>query len=663
MKKYMLLLPRMAATNIRKNGSVYFPYIGAGIFAMFTYFVFDLILKNDVMRTLPKGAYALMLVQIGFGLLGLIMIPFLYYTNSFLIKRRKRELGLYSILGLEKKHISVMMFWESLIIYAIVLVGAIVLGLVFSRLIFLLLLNLAKMSVDVKFSISFRAILDTAIFYAFIMGLNLFVNLVQVGRANPVELMGDSRKGEREPRRIGLWSVVGLAAMILGYRMAMEAKLDSGLFINFFLAVILVILGTYFLFTSGSIAVLRFFKKRKGFYYRPENFIMVSGMLYRMKKNAASLSNICVFSTMVIITVVCTVAVYLGMESIVTSNFNREFEMNFFGRGEVDRNALRQETAELAAKHGVVLEEEMEYSFVEARVYQKEDAFQTEAPDDYAKRKQLYMMTVEEYNLLENAQKSLRPKEVMIFSSGADYANETVSFGDMEYAVKEELYESRIRQKHSNNTFEWTYCIVFADQVQLQEVSALFGINSLEQMSYQYGFCPEGRKADIDAFSRELETHVSALPDFAEYVDHRQWMEEQESMYGGLLFIGIFFGAIFLICLLIIMYYKQITEGFEDQKNFEIMQQVGMGDGEIRRTIRKQISMVFGLPLLGAMCHTAVGMRMVYMLMGAIGFFETGLLIACSAGGCLVFALVYSLAYRRTSMAYYRIVRKMENNA
>ncbi|MCR2050234.1 FtsX-like permease family protein [Acetatifactor muris] len=663
MKKYMLLLPRMAATNIRKNGSVYFPYMGAGIFAMFTYFVFDLILKNDVMRTLPKGVYALMLVQIGFGLLGLIMIPFLYYTNSFLIKRRKRELGLYSILGLEKKHIGIMMFWESLIIYAIVLVGAIGLGLVFSRLIFLLLLNLAKMSVDVKFSISFRAIADTVIFYAFIMGLNLSVNLVQVGRANPVELMGDSRKGEREPRWIGLWSIVGLAAMILGYRMAMEAKLDSGIFINFFLAVFLVILGTYFLFTSGSIAVLRFFKKRKGFYYRSENFITVSGMLYRMKKNAASLSNICVFSTMVIITVVCTVAVYLGMESIVTSNFNREFEVNFFGRGEVDRNALRQETAELAARHGVVLEEEMEYSFVEARAYQKEDAFQTEAPDEYAKRKQLYMMTVEEYNLLENAQKSLRPKEVMIFSSGADYANETVSFGDMEYAVKEELYESRIRQKHSNNTFEWTYCIVFADQAQLQEVSSLFGINSLEQMSYQYGFCPEGRKADIDAFSRELETQVSALPDFAEYVDRRQWMEEQESMYGGLLFIGIFFGAIFLICLLIIMYYKQITEGFEDQKNFEIMQQVGMGDGEIRRTIRKQISMVFGLPLLGAMCHTAVGMRMVYMLMGAIGFFETGLLMACSVGGCLVFALVYSLSYRRTSTAYYRIVRKMENNA
>lgn len=664
MKKYMLLLPRMAATNIRKNGSAYFPYMGAGIFAMFTYFVFDLIIRNDVIRTLPRGTYALVLVQIGFVLLGLIMIPFLYYTNSFLIKRRKRELGLYSILGLEKKHIGIMMFWESLILYGIVLVGAIVLGLVFSRLIFLLLLNLAKMSVDVKFSISPQAILDTIIFYAFIMGLNLSVNLIQVGKANPVELMGDSRKGEKEPRHIGLWSIAGLAAMILGYRMAIQAKLDSAIFMNFFLAVFLVILGTYFLFTSGSIAVLRFFKKRKKFYYRPENFITVSGMLYRMKKNAASLSNICVFSTMVIITVVCTVAVYLGMESIVTSNFNREFEINFFGRGEVDRNALKQEAAKLAAKHGVTLEEELEYSFVETNAYQNGDAFQAERPaeDAFAKRKQLYLMTVEEYNLLENGEKSLRSDEVIIFSSGADYDYGTVSFGDMEYAVKEELDESRIREKHSNNTFEWTYCIVFADREQLHGVSEMFNMNSYEQMSYQYGFCPEGRKEDIDAFSRELETYVSALPEFAEYVDHREWMEEQESMYGGLLFIGIFFGSIFLICLLIIMYYKQLTEGFEDQKNFEIMQQVGMGDMEIRRTIRKQINTVFGLPLLGALCHTAVGMRMVYMLMGAIGFFETGLLIACSVGGCLVFALVYSLSYRRTSTAYYRIVRKMEDN-
>lgn len=195
MKKHLTLLPRMAVSNIRKNGSSYFPYIGVSAFAMFTYFVFDLILKNDIMYTLPKGVYAVMLVSIGFGLLTIIMIPFLYYTNSFLIKRRKRELGLYSILGMEKKHIGIMMFWESIVVYFIVMAAAIIMGLLFSRLIFLILLNLVKMPVDVEFVISPRALTDTLIFYAFITGLNLLVNLVQVGKSNPVELMSDSRRG------------------------------------------------------------------------------------------------------------------------------------------------------------------------------------------------------------------------------------------------------------------------------------------------------------------------------------------------------------------------------------------------------------------------------------------------------------------------------------
>lgn len=695
MRKTMSLLPRMAANNIRKNGSVYFPYIGISVFAMFTHFVFGFILKNDIMYTLPRGMYAVMLVQIGYVLLGIIMIPFLYYTNSFLIKRRKKELGLYSILGLEKRHIGIMLLWESLIIYCVVIVGAVAMGLLFSKLIFLLLLNLAKMPVNVEFVIKPAAIIQTMTFYAFVIGLNLFVNLVQVGKSNPVELMGDSRRGEKEPKRIGLWSLAGLAAMALGYRIAVKAQLESQVFMDFFLAVFLVVIGTYFLFTSGSIAALRFFKKRKGFYYRPENFVTVSGMLYRMKKSAASLSNICIFSTMVIITVVCTVSVYLGMESIVTSGFSRGFELNFIGEGTVDREMLKQETHNLAVRHGVALEEELDYSYVEIRVYQAGNLFQAEGdPYDYADWTRLSLMTVEEYNRMENASETLQPGEVLIFCNGPDFASEIVSFAGTEYVVKKELTESRIRKKHTNDTLDAVYLAVLADQEEVRRVSAIYNVDSAAAGSYYYGFwldtaegeisaqgghseewrsmegerstegghSTEGELSEeemIDGFSSELEQYASSLPGFAQYRDRRENMEIQESMYGGLLFIGIFFGSIFLICLLIIMYYKQITEGFEDQVNFEIMQKVGMGDEEIRRTIRKQISMVFGLPLIGALCHTVVGMRMVYMLMGAIGFFETGLLIACTVVGCLVFAIVYSICYKRTSLAYYRIVRMM----
>lgn len=675
MNKTMSLLPRMAVNNIRKNGSVYFPYIGASVFALFTHFVFGLIMKNDIIWKLPKGVYAVMLIQIGYVLLSLIMLPFLYYINSFLIKRRKRELGLYSILGLEKKHIGIMMFWESLFLYCVVAVGAIVLGLLFSRLIFLLLLNLAKMSVDVTYTVSPGAIIQTLIFYAVVMGLNLMVNLIQVGKSNPVELMSDSRRGEKEPKRIGFWSVAGLAAMTLGYKMAIGAQLDSRVFIDFFLAVFLVVLGTYFLFTSGSIAALRLFKKKKGFYYRSENFITVSGMLYRMKKSAASLSNICVFSTMVIITVVCTVSVYLGMNSILTSGFSRGYELYFIGEKKTDRAVLKQEVQATAAGHGLALEDEIDYTYIAANAYQVENVLQVEGkPYDNAGWKKLYLMTLDEYNRLENVSETLQPDEVLFFSSGPDFSYESVSFEETEYVVKEELTKSRFAKKYINNTMNAKYLVVLANQEELSRVSEIYHVDADTQESYYYGFwvdrmeetsMDEGIFAQdlddtIDSFSAEIGQYAQRLTGYAAYRDRRESMENQEAMYGGLLFIGIFFGSIFLVCLLIIMYYKQITEGFEDQKNFDIMQNVGMGDEEIRSTIRKQIRMVFGLPLIGALCHTAVGMQMVYILLGAIGFFETRLLIACTLGGCLVFALVYSICYKRTSMAYYRIVRKME---
>ncbi|MCI9336638.1 MAG: ABC transporter permease [Lachnospiraceae bacterium] len=660
-KKHIALLPKMAVSNIRKNTSTYLPYMGVSTFAMFTYFVFDLILKNDIMYTLPKGTYTLILVLIGFWLLGIIMVPFLYYNNSFLIKRRKKELGLYSMLGLEKKHIGIMMFWESLIIYFCVMAAAICLGLVFSRLIFLLLLNLARMQVDVQFSVSPAAVTDSLLFYAFVTALNLTVNLVQVGKANPVELMGDSRKGEKEPRHIFVWSILGACALGAGYSIALSSQLDVYVFTDFFLAVLLVILGTYFLFTSGSIAALRFLKRRKKFYYRADHFITVSGMLYRMKKSAASLSNICVFSTMVIITAVCTVVVYLDMDTIVKSGIRRTFEFICLGDAETNAAGLREEAGTLAKQNRVTLEEELLFGYVELRAVLDGDAFLPwdGSGNDVADLKYLMLMTAAEYEWMAGTSLPLAPEEAVVFSTGADFASDRILFPALEYQVKEELTECPIDKKASDNRFSNRYLAVLSDETQVEKVCAAFGIDRAGMHSCFYGFELLGQDGDIDAFSLALGQRFSAVQGFLGYQDHRTHMADQKSMYGGLLFIGIFFGAIFLICLLIIMYYKQLTEGFEDQKNFEVMQQVGMSDSEIRHAIRTQISIVFGLPLLGAIVHTAVGMRMVYMLLGAIGFFELPLLVGCTAAGCLVFALIYGVSYKQTSMAYYKIVRHM----
>lgn len=657
-KKKLSLLPGMAVNNIRKNGATYFPYIGISIFSMFAYFVFDLILQNDIIRTLPKAGYAYVMMLMGFYLLRIIMIPFLYYTNSFLIKRRKRELGLYSILGMEKKHIGVMMFWESLIIYGFVMAAAILLGLIFSKLIFLLLLNLVRLSVDVQFTVSSKAIADALAFYAFITGLNLLLNLIQVGKARPVELMSESGKGEKEPKHIGLMTLLGLILLGWGYHLAIAAELNSYIFTDFFLAVFFVVFGTHFLFTSGSVALLRFLKKRKKFYYREDNFITVSGMLYRMKKSAASLSNICIFATMSIITVICTVSVGLCTDSVISLIYPRSFAVSFLGRQ--DEESLKAELYGIAEETGAELTDFMARSYVSVKVSQEDRLFrERRGNDETSSWYEVELMDVEAFNRMEGTDYSLEPGEALIFSTGSDFGYTSVVFGETEYTVKEELLQCKVQRKAPGDDFNSRYVAVLPDEEAVNGAAAVFGVNAEENRIFTMAATPTGEETAIDAFCSLVAERFAGKENFAGSRDYRDMITDQAGMYGGLLFVGIFFGIIFLLCLLIIMYYKQITEGFEDQKNFEIMQKVGMSDEEIKKTVKRQILLVFALPLAGAVLHTAVGMKMVILLMAAIRCVEVKLMIGCALAVCVVFAVLYSVCYRRTSAVYYRIVKRM----
>ena len=663
MHKNRKLLPSLAAGNIRKNTAAYLPYIVVSTFAMFTYFVFDLILHNDVIYTLPRGEYATMMIYVGFYLLGLIMVPFLYYINSFLIKRRKQELGLYSILGMEKKHIGVMMLWESLILYGIIMAVSFVLGMVFYRLLFLFLLNLTKMPVNVELTVSFKAVTDTLLFYGFVTFLNLMVNLVQVGKANPVQLLSEAKSGEKQPKLLPLWSVLGVLTLGWGYWLALKMHFNIAIFNNFFYAVAFVVVGTYLLFTSGSVACLQILKKRKKLYYQPENFVTISGMLYRMKKSAAGLSNICIFSTMAVITVICTVAVCLGMDSIKEHMYDKEFEIAFLGRDSADREELKDYIDTLASDMQVEINHYTDFAYVDAVSYVVDGQFEDErlyVGDQYFV--DIYgvtLTTLEEYNRLEGVQEALESGQVLVYSTGADVHWDTVCFGERAYSVKTELAQCSIWEKQPGNHLDPVYVIVAADESELANMAQVLGVLAPDSWIYRCAFDSAGEEAALNAFSVSLYEHIAGWKGFAGYSDHRQSIAELESSYGGLIFVGIFFGLIFLICLVVTMYYKQIIEGYEDQKSFEIMQKIGMSEWEIRRTVKKQVRMVFYLPLAGALLHTAIGMRLVYILLGVIHFYELFLLFSITLGVSLLFAIVYSLCYRRTSQAYYRIVRWM----
>ena len=657
------MLPRMAVKGVIQNGTVYYPYLMAGIFSAFTYFIFASILCNDLVATLPHSAYAWMLLLIGKGLLGIILIPFLFYANSFLIKRRTKEFGLYSILGLEKRHIGVLLFCETLLIYLAVISGGILLGTVLAKLFFLLLLKLSNLPVEAEFIFTWQAFAETILFFGFTFAINLVYSLIQVSKSKPVELFSGSRKGEKEPKLVWLYAALGVLVLGTGYAVSIRSQLDEMIFIDFFLAVFLVVAGTYLVFTSGSVLILRILKKNKKFYYQKENFITVSGMLYRMKKNAAGLANICIFSTMVVITLICTVALYGGLEQITHYNYPYDIMLDF-ASGNLSREQIEEDAGEIIDRNEkqAVRIDIFEVRSLSCRVNGNHaDRPVSESRDNNT----IYLLTLEDYNRIEGKDQTLSDGQILFYTNGPDLGFDTLDFLGIPLEIKEEPEEIFPYPKAGKSFFDLMYVMVVKDKEAFDlyagEYAKANGVTDREgflESTYQKaGILLEGE----DALKQEtVEALIAWCKEqqgfFASYKDGLEGRSMLRTMYGGLLFIGILFGTVFFMCLLLIMYYKQISEGYEDRGSYEIMQKVGMSDHEIRRTIHRQILLVFFLPLTGAVLHTMAGMFMVNNLMSALQLFDSRLIVTCTAAVLFVFMVIYCISYLRTARTYYKIV-------
>lgn len=663
--KKLKLLPVMAMKGIIHNGSVYYPYFAACIFSVFTYFVFSSILLNDLIATLPRSAYAWMMLEIGRMLLAIILFLFLIYANSFLVKRRQKEFGLYHILGLEKKHIGSMMFFETVLIYVITLAGGIVLGLVLAKLLFLILLRMSGMTADVEFVFSPKAFEQTLIFFFWVFAINFANDLWRVGKAKPVELMSGSKKGEKEPRFLWFYALLGILTLGIGYRISIKSELNSAIFMDFFLAVFLVVIGTYLLFTSGSIVFLRFLKRKKRIYYKPRNFITISGMLYRMKKSAASLSNLCIFSTMVIITLVCTASLYLGMDGILQFSFPYDLTVHY-REGKVSREEVLKELEILEDKYGNSVKRMDIYDELGLSSHKEGNRFVLqEGRYDYQEDFSVKFLTLDDYNRVANRALSLNEDEVLVYCSGRNFGYSSIDFFGKEFKVKEEISDFFPAPKENESDFGAEYFVVVRDQsIRDLCAGAWAEKNGVEDMKAflnsetQYvRILLEGADEEKEEFLAEFLTWCGNRPGFTRIDSGVEDRKETVAMYGGLLFIGVLFGLIFFMCLILIMYYKQISEGYEDRNNFEIMQKVGMSDKEIKGTVSRQILLVFALPLVGAGCHTAAGMFMVKGLMGVLSLFDYRLLAGCTLGITALFAVVYGISYLVTARTYYKIVR------
>ncbi len=551
----MKLLPVMAFRGVRQNKLVYRPYLMACFFSVFSYYLFSSLLHNDLMERLPKAAYAWLMLNLGKGLLSIILLLFLIYAGSFLQKRRRRELGLYSLLGLERKHIGIMLFWENLGLYLVSVWAGIILGFVLNKLMFLLLLRMSRLPVDVAFYFSMDAVIETLRYFAAVFLCVYVKSLWNFYRMKPTELLSESRKGEKELKRIGLWTAAGVILLTCGYYISVTSKLDSMIFTDFFLAVFLVVLGTYFLFTSGSVAFLRFLKKRKNIYYRPSNQVTISGMLYRMKKNAAGLSNICIFSTMLLITLTCTVTLWTGMDQIAYYDYPYDMEASYSESSDVMEKA-REKAAELSEKHGQGVGRLDDYYVMVLNCGKSEgsNAFVSAAGMEFADQFAVTLLLLDDYNRLEGQSKSLEEDEVLLYSTGSSFGYDSVNFMGVEASVREEPERIYPFPQAKNRMFNFTaqYVIVVKDrQVFDRFVSAWAvtnGVTDLEGFLHsgerRLGILLDGKETERDAFIEEWSVWCQGQQDFLRIDNGLDGRDEDRSMNGGLLFIGMVFGLL-----------------------------------------------------------------------------------------------------------------------
>lgn len=646
MSKNVRILPKLAVGSLRRNSSIYLPYLLATSICTAIFFIFAAISENPIMETLPHAAYIVMLLMIGQVLLCIILAPFLISVNRFLIKQRKTELALYSVLGLGKKHIGLVLFIESAILYVLSSALGIVTAAVFSRLIFMFLMNIVQMPADTSFVFSIKAVSFTLVYFGLISIVNLIINLVSVSTAKPGQLFISAKGGDKQPKFMVFKAVTGVICMAIGYFIAMTAKVDASIFSNFFFAVLLVVIGTYQLFSAGSVTLLKALKRNKTFYYNKKNFSTVAGMLYRMKKNSNSLSNICIFATMAIVTVTCTFSVFFGTDGAV--DFTHPYDYSVTS-GWDNAEAIRTSVHDAADEYSISITDELSFNYTEGGVLIEGESWK---PHLGWGGDTLNFITVDDYNRLTGDNAALNSNEMIIYCTGKTYNLTNVNLNGNEFKVKFERTESDDFDKKSVKHLDQTVYAAFDSAETIERISEEYKEEDNGGAHKSY-ICFNADGGDVEGFDAFL-SGISG--DNVHCEIKTEWSGETHAIIGGLLFLGIFFGIIFLVCVVLIMYYKQISEGYEDKRSYEIMRKVGMSDKEMRGTVSRQILLFFFLPLLAAATHTAAATGIISNLLATLQIYDTVMIYLSAAATIILFAAAYAVSYLITARAYYKIV-------
>lgn len=652
---------RLALDNIRKNAKTYIPYILTCIITVTMFYIMKSLSVNPGLSKMIGDYMLSYILNLGTWIVGIFSLIFLFYTNSFLMKRRRKEFGIFNILGMEKRHIAAVIALETLCTAFVSLLFGLISGIIFDKLMFLLVARIIGGDVSLTFFVSSDAVAATLVVFAVIFLLILLksVNLIRVSK--PIELLHGSNTGEKMPKARWLLTLLGVILLGSGYFLALSVKNPLTSMTVFFIAVILVILGTYLLFTTGSIALLTILKKNKSYYYNTKHFISVSGMMYRMKQNAVGLANICILSTMVLVMVSSTTSLVVGMEDIMQERYPNDFCLYSYENDEITDQMVLEIKQQLGDKSANI-DNEMRYAYFDIFAVYDNGIFYTDNNLMSLENSAYFLfLPLDDYNHITQSSETLDDGEILIYYDKEPFKYSEFNINENEYKIKNEPKELKSINGNLSSYIGNSYYIVIKDKDELVRLNSLISEymdseNLASSVCSYYGFDTQLDNEEETALYKNIASVFGSEEYYCIFENRAEARDSFISLYGGLFFLGVFLGLLFTMATVLIIYYKQISEGYEDRERFEIMKKVGLSKDEIKSTIHSQILTVFFLPLIVAGIHTAVAFPMISRMLSMLNMTNVTLYLITTGVSFIAFAVIYIIIYLITAKAYYKIV-------
>ena len=657
------LTTKLACSNLIKNRKLYYPFAIAVILAVTIAYLFDSLTFNPHLQDLRGGSTMLFTLGLGLFVVNAAGAIIVLYANSFVMKNRSKELGIYSMLGLEKRHL-ISMICKELLIFGFVTVSVgVLIGALFDKLIFAFLLKLMKMKVQLVSTFQPGIVVLVFVTFGLIFALLVLLNAWRILRLNALQLTREKASGEKKARFLWPQTILGLASLGFGYYLALSVKDPMSAILIFFLAVVLVMIGTYLLFNAGITVFLHLLKKKKSYYYQPNNMISVSNLIYRMKKNAVGLATIAILSTMVLVTISAATNIYIGGEMIKKIMNPHDFSIQ--GKG-VDLELINQKFDEFASEHQLEIKNRDLMNYATFGVESQKGTDFTVYPDDehdVRPRTVFLVFDAASYEQMTGEDVDLTGNQVILFAHNkALKGQKQFTINGQDFQVKEEVTKDFITD-HVPNIFnmlteDFNYLIVpdlsafvakFPNLAVVTQIYGGFNVNIDEEHQLKLA----------DSYDKLIDDFSSQLTDMQfVYGGNRAYnVREMNSLFGGIFFIGIFLSLIFMVGTVIVIYYKQISEGYEDRDRFVILQQVGLDEDEVKRTINRQVRTVFFLPLIFAFVHLAFAYHMIRLILKVLGVINSSQVLIVTLSVCAVFLVTYLIVFWITSRSYRKIVQ------